>query len=106
MVNNDPVPFFETSQALALFHNHTAGFMACHHTGDIAFRPFSHMFPVNTADIAAADGGRLRLNQHLSVSGLGDLHIFHFHRAVAGQRRPSHSHFFHCRTPFLIKNNF
>ena len=101
MINDDSVALLEASEALALLYDHAAGLMSRNHSGDIAFRPLSHMRSVDAADIASADRRGLRLDQHLSMARLRDLKLLHLHRAVAGKRRPPHSHFFHFFFPFL-----
>ena len=70
MINDDAVAFFEAFQAFALFHDLSAGFVTCYHSGDIPLRSFSGVLPVNAADIASADGRCLCLDQHLTVSRL------------------------------------
>ena len=90
VVNNDPVALFEAFQALAFFNNDTAGLMARNHTGDITLRPLSHMLTVDTANIAAADCGRLGLDQHLPMPRFRDIKFPQFHCAVARQNCAGH----------------
>ena len=68
--------------------------MACNHAGDIALRAFSRVFPVDAPDIAAADGGSLRLNEDLSVTWGGYFEIMQFYGAVARQDGTFHQHFY------------
>lgn len=60
MVDDHSVSFLKPPQSLPLFHDLSAGFMSCNGTGNISLRSFPHMLPVNTADIASADGRSLK----------------------------------------------
>ena len=94
MVNDNPIAFLKPFQPFPFFHNDTARLMACNHTGDIALRPFPYMLPVDAADIAAADRGRLCLNHYLPVTGLWNLKVLHLQLCCSpGRIAPLHHHF-------------
>ena len=93
MINDDAVAFFEAFQAFALFHDLSAGFVTCYHSGDIPLRSFSGMLPVNAADIASADGCCLCFDQYLTVTRLRNLEIFYLHRGISRKDRTLHQHF-------------
>ena len=67
--------------------------MPCDHTGNVTLSPLAGMLSVDTADVAAADRGRLRLDQNLPVAGLRDVIFLQFHGGITGQDRASH--FYH-----------
>ena len=97
MVYNHPIPFFKPLKSLSLFYNYAAGFMPCHQSRNIALRSLSRMFPVNTADVTAADGRGLCLNQYLPMSRLWHVEFSQFNRTVS--RQNSSHHFFHTFLP-------
>ena len=85
MVHDHAVALLEALETLAFFHDDATGLVARDHAGLVALGALAHMGAVDTADIGAADGGCLGLDQHLAVAGLGHVKLLEFHRAVAGQ---------------------
>ena len=98
MIDDHTVPFLKPAQTLSLFHDHSTGLMAGNHPRDIPLGAFARMFPVDTADITAADRRSLRPDQHFPVSRLRNFKLFHLHRAVAGQRCPDHRSRYHSHS--------
>ena len=90
MVDDHAVALFKAPQSLALLHDDAAGFMAGNGSVNIALRAFSGMFPVDAADIAAADRGGHRLDEYLAVPWLRDIKLLKFHCAVARERCSDH----------------
>jgi hypothetical protein len=89
MVHHHPGTFFKPLDSRAFFYHLTAGFVA-RDNPLVPFGTLSQVFPVNGADIAAADSGRLGLNQHLAPARCGDRIIFKNSGAISGKECPFH----------------
>lgn len=59
--------------------------MPCYRARDISLGAFAGVFPVNAADIAAANRGRLCLDKHLAIPGCWNIKLPYLHRAVSRQ---------------------
>jgi hypothetical protein len=89
MVHHYPGTFFKPPDPRTFLYHLTAGFVA----GDNSLVPFGTLplvFPVNRADIAAADSGRLGLNQYLSPTRGRDWILFKNSGTVSRKESPLH----------------
>jgi len=90
VVNDHAVAHLEALQALARLHDNAAGLVARNGAGNVALSPLARVLAVDAADVAAADGRCLRLNQHLTVTRLRNVKFAELHRAVARKNRACH----------------
>ena len=90
VIDNHAVALVKTAKPFPFLDDNAARLMPSNGAVDVSLRAFAGMFAINTADIAAADGRRHRLNQYLPMARLWNIKFLEFYSAVPGQRCPNH----------------
>ena len=90
MVDDDPVADGDVGDAGADRHDPAGRLVAGDHVL-VGLRAGAEVLAIDGAQVAAADRGGSRGDQHLAVSGLGVRHLAHVDDSLPGQPHAAHA---------------
>ena len=90
VIDHNAIAGLESLAARAYFHDLPRRLMPCDRARLVALGALPQVRAIDRADVAAADGTRLHLNQYLAVTWLGDFKLSEFHHAITRQNDALH----------------